>query len=755
MRKIMFSLLVIITAVFTIQIINADENFYLLNTTVKSKDIHIEIDELKESKLEEEVIKRLGSRDISDVKEITITKGSLSNNDFKFLSEELLNLKSIDLSKLAFNEPNILITFSDNNKIENFEFPTSKNGYKIADNFFKNNRNLKAVELNGVNSLGKFVFENTENLKNIDLSMVDFFDEGIFINSGIENVTFKQGYDLSKHFFKDTKSLVTIDISDAKTIGEGAFINSGIEFVKMPNSYALEGYTFSETKNLVKVDLSGATRLGTGDFLSSNVEEVIFPNNFSLPDFYFAKTLNLKNIDISNARDIGAGIFAFSNIETVKFPKEFLVSDGMFQYTENMSIVDVSNASEFKEAAFAGSSVSKIIMPQNFEVSNAMFGFMPNLISIDLSGTEFLGSNIFVKQGNNYDFYRKLFEGGDLVSNIEGGVETVVFGGSIVPSVSANTFANLGNYPPVILLPKATEWDGFSNTIVSKNNEVKNQLRYEAFTYNDLMISKNTLIQIGFVNPVAYNEEKEVVDVKYQWYFNGDEIVNGNQSTFTIDNFTINDEGSYRLDITVDGNIYSLYDINLKANELAVDEASLYKGYFLNEEIDEQKVNVIYVKDEIRQPISFEDLDYAYDFSEIGNTSIKITYTKDDLVVVADYPVKVANTLPPKIKIKKGKSFTYNPKIDGFEFVSTSNQNDFFEIENNEENSEITIIAKDRYNGELDFKFNGRVGQVEIEIVRNLFWLWIGLGATLILALALIIYLRLTRGMFKIKRRKN
>ncbi|NLC54657.1 MAG: leucine-rich repeat protein [Erysipelothrix sp.] len=752
MRKSLFSLLFIIGALFMSQVIVAKENIYLNNNDISKKDINLDIAEVKSGGLEKAITDRLGLRDIKDVVSITINKGNLNNSDFKFLSEEVFNLKTVDLSKTFFDDLEILTTFS-NSKIESFSFPSSKKGYKLANDFFKNNRYLSEVRLNGVNSLGSYVFENTQNLRSVDLSEVSFFDEGIFLKSSIESVIFKQNFDLSKYFFKDTKHLTNIDISGANTIGEGVFYNSAVEFVKMPKSYALEAYTFSKTKNLKTIDMSGATRLGVGDFMESNIEEVIFPSTYKLPDFYFAKTLKLSSIDISNANEIGVGIFASSKIENIKFPNDFILSEGLLQDTNHLDYVDVSQAKSFKEAVFTGSSLSKIDLPKKFQVNAAMFGFMENLLSINLVGADFLGPNIFVKSGNNYDYYRKLFDGGDLVTTISGGIQSVIFGGGVIPSLANNSFANLNNNPPIVLLPKTSEWDNFSNLIMSKDNEIINQLRYDAFTYADLMISKNTSVQIGFINPLPRSVHDSPSSVKYQWYFNNKAIVNGNQSIFTIDNFDLNDEGFYRLDIIVDNKVYSLYEINLQANELAIDDKTLYKGFFLNEEVDVDLVRVLYVKDDIRKTLSVEDLEYDYNFSEVGNTSIKVTYQNEDLLVVADYPVKVANTLAKKIKLKKGEEFIYDPKIDDFEFVLTSVQKDFIEISKSEEGSEIIIKAKERYQGDLDFKFNERVGQIEIEVVRNLFWFWIGLGFILTLLFGLIIYLRLTRGMFKVKKK--
>lgn len=756
MRKTLFSLIFIISALFTSQILVANENVYLKNdkkvSKKVSKDIEMDVSKLTSGNLKKEVTKRLGSRKINDITKLTVSLGNVNNNDFAFIKEELENLEILDLSQVMFDDSELQVTFNQESKIKEFDFPKSSKGYMIADNFFKDNSKISEINLNAVNSIGKFAFENTKSLRNIDLSKVDSFDEGLFIKSGIENVTFKDGFDLSKNFFKDTTSLSNIDISKAKTIGEGVFINSAIEFVKMPSTYALEGYTFSKTKKLLDIDLSGATRLGTGDFMESNIEEVIFPSSYALPDFYFAKTENLSEIDISSANKIGAGVFAFSNIEKISLPSEYVLGEGSLQYTEKLKSLDVSNTSEFEEAIFAGSSLEKIIMPDTFEVSNSMFAFMDDLRSIDLSGTTFLNSNIFAKVGNNYDFYRKFFDGNDLASNIETGVETVIFGKGVVPSVSKDSFANLNNKPPLVLMPNTNEWDGFSYNIMDKENEIETQLRYDAFTYSDLMISKNTLIQIGFINPVVVSSDDEDINVKYQWYFNDKEIVNGNQSTFTVDNFSLTDEGSYRLEIIADNKVYSLAKINLEANELAIDSKTLHKGYFVDEEIDESNVSVLYVKDDIRRQIEPEDLEYEYDFSEVGNTSIKITYTNDDLVVVADYPVKVASELLEKIRIKKGESFSYDPKIDDFEFVVTSNQKEFFDVETENNSTNITITAKEKYQGELDFKFNDRVDSVEIEIVNNFFFLWIGLAVAAILGIALMIYLRKTKGMFKIKR---
>lgn len=750
MKKFKLSLGLVICAIFFTQIIFANNSFLLNNQDTNKTSFDLEVSDLEAGNLKKAITDRLGSRNLKDLNKITVISGSISNDDFVFISEDLKDLKILDLANTSYTGQKITTTLAKT-KLEEIYLPKSSKGYTLPKDFLLDAYRLKNLDLNGVIGFGENAFSNTRSLSSIDLSKVENLGQGGFINSGISTITFSESYDLPKEFFKNTKSLSNIDISNALTIGEGVFEGSGIEFVKMPKSYALEGYTFAKTKNLRSVDLSGATSLGVGDFMESSIEEVIFPVKFALPEYYFYKTSNLKTIDISKATEIGAGVFANSNIETVKFPKEFTLAEGLFQYSENLKMIDVSGANKIEPAVFVGSGLEKIVLPERFDVSNAMFGFMENLKSIDLSGAENLGSNIFVKKGRNYEFYRKFFDDGDLSSNIKAGIETVIFG-KVVPSVARDAFSNLNDQPPVVFIPKSKDWDGFSNNIKSRENEIEAILRYEAYTYRDLMISKDTSIKIGFVNPSVVSRDDDNLNVKYQWYFNDQEIVNGNQPTFTIDNFSITDEGLYHLKVIVGAKTYDLFEISLEANELAIDTSTLYKGFFLNEKVDEDVVTVLYVKDDIKANVGSEFLDYDYDFSEVGNTSIKITYNKDDLSVVADYPVKVANTLDKNIKLKKGKSFTYDPMIDGFEFILTSNQKDYLKVETDENSSEITITALEKYKGEIDYKFNERVGQVNIEIVSNLFWLWIGLGSFVILSFALIIYLRITKGMFKVKK---
>ena len=748
MQKRLFSILLLISMLLLSQ------NLLANDTLVSNKDVSIEVVNLKKGNLSKEVDDRLGRRSIDNVKNLLVKSGDLNNEDIEFLANDLKNIEVIDLEFANFDNNEMRASFSKHKNIKKISLPKSKEGYKLANDFFKDNKSLEEIDLNGVNHLGASVFENTKSLYNIDLSKVEKLEKAAFNKSNIKNVIFKDNFDLPNEFFKNTKSLANIDISQAETIGKGVFENSSVEYIKMPKSYALESRTFAKTKNLKEIDLSGATRLGKADFLESAIEKVIFPKSYVLADLYFAKTNNLETIDISNAKEIKKGVFAFSNIKKVSFPKDYEVSEGLFQYSQNLKEIDVSNAKKFNDAAFAGASLEKIILPSSFEVSNAMFGFMENLVSIDLSGAEFLSSNIFVKKGSNYDFYRKLFDDNDLKSNIKKGIEVVIFANS-VPSVSEDSFANLNNQAPIVLFPKSKEWDSFAKNISSKKNEIKQTLRFEAYTYEDLMISKNSSVQIGFINTTFKDAKDKKSDVTYQWYFNDKKITNANQSTFTIDNFSISDEGSYRLEISIGSKVYHLNPILLEANELVVDDATLYNGYFLNEKVNEEDVRVLYVKDDIKREIDSEFLQFDYDFSEIGNKSIKISYIEDDFDVVADYPVKVANNLSQNIKIKKGDSFTYNPKIDGFEFVSLAKQKEFFEIKEDEKSNEVTIYAKEKYEGKLDYKFNSRVGQVSIEIVNNLFWLWISLSILLLIIVAIVIYLRVTRGMFKIKKKNK
>ncbi len=750
MKKFILSILLLTCTLLFSQIIYANNNLLLNNQTISGTKFDLEIADLKAGDLKKSVNDRLGSRDIKNLEKITVNSGDINNSDFVFISEDLSDLKVLDLANTTYSGEKVSTTF-EKSKLEQLSLPKSSKGYTLPSNFLLDAYRLKYLDLNGVVGFGANAFENTRNLKSVDLSKVKDLGRAGFNKSGISTVTLSESFDLPKEFFKNTKSLSNIDISGAQTIGESVFEGSSIEFVKMPKSYALEGYTFAKTKNLLSIDLSGATSLGEGDFMESSIEKVIFPITYMIPDYYFYKTTNLKTIDISKATEIGSGVFVNSNIEKVIFPKEYTLAEGLFQYSEKLDQIDISGATKIEPAVFVGSTASKITLPERFDVSNAMFGFMENLKSIDLSGAENLGSNIFVKQGRNYDFYRKFFDNGELSSNIKPGIESVIFS-KVVPSVARDTFANLNDFPPVVFLPKSKDWDGFSNNIKSKDNEIKTILRYEAYTYRDLMISKDTSIKIGFINPSVVSRDDENLNVKYQWYFNDEEIINGNQPTFTIDNFSVTDEGLYHLEVIVDGQTYSLFDISLEANELAIDSSTLFKGYFLNEEVDSEAVSVLYVKNELKENVSSEDLEYDYDFSEIGNTSIKITYNKDDLNVVADYPVKVANKLDKNIKLKKGKAYTYDPMIDGFEFILTSNQKDYIEITTSEDSSEITITALEKYQGEIDYKFNERVGQVEIEIVSNLFWLWVGLASFFIISIILIIYLRVTRGMFKVKK---
>ena len=208
---------------------------------------------------------------------------------------------------------------------------------KIANNAFRNNDNLTAVDFSkatGLTTIGANAFYDCDKLASVTIpATVETIDQMVF------------GY---------CDKLETVDLSNAAaltSIGTEAFYNCDkLTEITIPASVEyINPQAFYYCNALKTVDMSEATSLKT---ISYNA---------------FSYCNNLTTVDFSNAtslKNIGENAFSYCPISNVVIPESVeTIYDYAFSYCNNLTTVDFSNATSLKtigEYAFYETKIAEV-----------------------------------------------------------------------------------------------------------------------------------------------------------------------------------------------------------------------------------------------------------------------------------------------------------------------------------------------------------------------------------------------------------
>lgn len=309
------------------------------------------------------------------------------------------------------------------------EITISNSGATIGNRTFLGCTNLEKVILpKNLTSLGNNAFDGCTSLKTIEIpkSMANSKSTDVFVNSGLESVTFEEGITRIPALFTGAENLKNISIPESATcISKNAFKNcTSITELNLPSSIihieeaAFKGCTsltdigFSE--GLLKIDyetFSGCTALKEVDLPDSvtyigtyafkdctSLLKVSMPAN--LLEMYtspFSGCTNLKTLQIPKALQKVNRCFADCSLETITFEEgTTLIPEKLFYEAKSVKSVKLPETLEtIQNAAFRDcTALESISIPASVtKIGSYAFSGCTALSEAALSGV--IGESMF------------------------------------------------------------------------------------------------------------------------------------------------------------------------------------------------------------------------------------------------------------------------------------------------------------------------------------------------------------------------
>ena len=299
----------------------------------------------------------------------------------------------------------------------------------IGNRTFLGCTNLEKVILpKNLTSLGKNAFDGCTSLKTIEIpkSMANSKSTDVFVNSGLESVTFEEGINRIPALFTGAENLKNISIPESATcISKNAFKNcTSITELNLPSSIihieeaAFKGCTsltdigFSE--GLLKIDyetFSGCTALKEVDLPDSvtyigtyafkdctSLLKVSMPANlFEMYTSPFSGCTNLKTLQIPKALQKVNCCFADCSLETITFEEgTTLIPEKLFYEAKSVKSVKLPETLEtIQNAAFRDcTALESISIPASVtKIGSYAFSGCTALSEAALSGV--IGESMF------------------------------------------------------------------------------------------------------------------------------------------------------------------------------------------------------------------------------------------------------------------------------------------------------------------------------------------------------------------------
>ena len=268
-------------------------------------------------------------KDLSEVNEVTIARGTFQVADWGFLLEQRQHGLAVetfiiessvdrvaDMPKLPLLSPSYL---SDAKIVSIAKLR------KIGDNAFHFCSSLTSVSLPAATEIGERAFEGCTGLTSVLLPAVTRIDWGAFGGcAGLTHVSLPAATEISGFTFDCCKSLTSVSLPAVTRIGWGAFVDcAGLTSVSLPVAAEIDGRAFSGCMDLTRVSLPAVTKIGKWTFDScTGLESVSLPAANEIGDEAFwgccwLTRLQLGAIPPSVGRDAFSGCPVVRKLELI------------------------------------------------------------------------------------------------------------------------------------------------------------------------------------------------------------------------------------------------------------------------------------------------------------------------------------------------------------------------------------------------------------------------------------------------------
>lgn len=208
-------------------------------------------------------------------------------------------------------------------KLESVTIPSSVK--YIREFAFDNNQNLKTINFNNTQTIGRAAFRNCKLLNNIDLSKV--FAIGVSAFEGctsLDTVNLQALRNTGERAFKDCTALTSVTLTENTKLAKAMFVNSGLVSVDIYETIQIPEFCFANSTSLETVNIhNDIVSINEGAFSEcTNLKEVNILKSINLiANQAFYSATSLKQFTLPNC-EFTLGNYAFykcSDLETLIF----------------------------------------------------------------------------------------------------------------------------------------------------------------------------------------------------------------------------------------------------------------------------------------------------------------------------------------------------------------------------------------------------------------------------------------------------
>ena len=260
----------------------------------------------------------------------------------------------MEVQKYAFYNCTALetVTFVKDDKGESCPY--------IREYAFAKNKNLKNINLEGIELIGERAFLDCEALEDIDLSGLYAIGYQAFRNcTGLKHVDLTALRNAAGEEFENCTSLKTIDNGIFTNFSEGMFRNSGLETLTY-NADRIPANCFENCKNLKDVTITRTiVYVGKQAFNNCETLEKVTFNDLAGCEFIYEEAFSncnsLKSVTLPDSEfEFETNVFSNDkNLTEIKFNKNTNITNNLgliFNGCNNISTFDVNEENSFYKA---------------------------------------------------------------------------------------------------------------------------------------------------------------------------------------------------------------------------------------------------------------------------------------------------------------------------------------------------------------------------------------------------------------------
>ncbi len=298
----------------------------------------------------------------------------------------------------------------------------------IGTGAFSGNKNITAVKIPSVTSVGAYAFADCSALASItlgkltaiadhtfygtaitatpDLSGINSIGAYAFAKSALEAAAIPDGMVIGDSAFRECRALAKVVIGNNVTIGDNAF-RLDLDLNWKADVYEIDDvryYFYTLTSPMTELTIGENAVIGNGAFFGASVlTDVTLGKGAIIGEQAFYNNVNLKNIDLSAVLSIGKG--AFSGDMLYEFSNSGMTNPALDEegyyiyhyYAAALESVDLTSATSIGDDAFAYCrALTSVKLGKDITViPDRAFHMAESLASVNLAGVASVGTNAF------------------------------------------------------------------------------------------------------------------------------------------------------------------------------------------------------------------------------------------------------------------------------------------------------------------------------------------------------------------------